>query len=393
VVLASCLSTSLGGFLSCIIRHAVQWLQSPLARRGDFCTVAYVELHRIISRTLDLLYSETNSPSGLLVDVDYLLVIKTFERQIETWYEQVADADKAGDRVAKYNGLMADFFASYSMLVINSFGLQNAMERCPIDIPHFFARVHSSAKSCAILVKDELGPLDFLKYAPDSHFVFTSYAVLSLLKLLRPEFPASRDHEHETLHLVKSVAETFDQSSAGPTHTPSLYSVFLRALLAAKTEPPSEAASEFGDNESVTPMNGNPDQRQVSSTEPYHQLSEFHFASEMGPVADMSTFPPTMANAQPDDMGMLSMNSILSGGFWDNVLVPGYSNPMEGLSGGFIYGAGGSGFIAPYFGDTPTMSAMNSPRRAVPVEGVSHGLGDPFQGTQPNDGSVQTGVM
>ena len=28
--------------LSCIIRHAVQWLQSPLARRGDFSTVAYV---------------------------------------------------------------------------------------------------------------------------------------------------------------------------------------------------------------------------------------------------------------------------------------------------------------------------------------------------------------
>jgi hypothetical protein len=29
-------------FLSCIIRHAVQWLQTPLARRGDFSTVAYV---------------------------------------------------------------------------------------------------------------------------------------------------------------------------------------------------------------------------------------------------------------------------------------------------------------------------------------------------------------
>lgn len=90
---------------------------------------------------------------------------------------------EAGDRVAKYNGLMAEFFASYSMLVINSFGLQNAMERCPVDIPHFFARVHSSAKTCALLVKEELGPHDFLKYAPDSHFVFTSYAVLSLLKV------------------------------------------------------------------------------------------------------------------------------------------------------------------------------------------------------------------
>ena len=63
---------------------------------------------------------------------------------------------------------------------------------------------------------------------------------------------------------------------------------------------------------------------------------------------------------------------------------------MEGLSGGFVYGAGGSGFIAPHFVDTPTNSAMNSPRRAVPAEEAAHCLGDPFQ---PSDGSVQTGVM
>ena len=92
-------------------------------------------------------------------------------------------SEEADDRIAKYNCLMAEFFASYAMLVINSFGLQNAMERSPVDIPHFFARVHSSAKTCAILVKEELGPLDFMKYAPDSYFVFTSYAVLSLLKV------------------------------------------------------------------------------------------------------------------------------------------------------------------------------------------------------------------
>jgi hypothetical protein len=35
------------------------------------------------------------------------------------------------------------------------------------------------------------------------------------------------------------------------------------------------------------------------------------------------TFPPTMDSAQPDDQGMLSMDSILNDGFWDNVLVPG----------------------------------------------------------------------
>jgi hypothetical protein len=132
--------------------------------------------------------------------------------------------------------------------------------------------------------------------------------------------------------LVKDVAETFDHISAGPTHAPSSYSTFLRALLAAKTEPPSEAASDFGDNETVSQLNGNPDQRPVGNVEPYHMLSEFQFASEMGPVADMSTFPPTMATTQSDDLGLMSMDSILSGGFWDNVLVPGEF--VDGIAGG-----------------------------------------------------------
>lgn len=52
---------------------------------------------------------------------------------------------------------------------------------------------------------------------------------------------------------------------------------------------------------------------------------EFNFNGEMGPAADISTFPPTMAptNSHDDVSGMLSMDSILSNGFWDSVLVPG----------------------------------------------------------------------
>lgn len=53
-------------------------------------------------------------------------------------------------------------------------------------------------------------------------------------------------------------------------------------------------------------------------------LNEFQFDSEMGPVVDMSTFPPTMAPTPAEEnMGTLSMDSILGTGFWDSVLVPG----------------------------------------------------------------------
>ena len=85
--------------------------------------------------------------------------------------------------IRKYRELIANFYFNYAMLTVNSFGLQNALERSAVDIGHFFARCHSSAISCATLIRDELGPQGYLKYAPDSHFVSGSYAVLSLLKV------------------------------------------------------------------------------------------------------------------------------------------------------------------------------------------------------------------
>lgn len=84
---------------------------------------------------------------------------------------------------AEYKRLIASFYFNYANLVINSFGLQDAFERTPVNIGHFFGRVHSSAMACALLVRDHLGPSGFMKYSPDSHFVQTSYAVLSLLKV------------------------------------------------------------------------------------------------------------------------------------------------------------------------------------------------------------------
>jgi hypothetical protein len=79
--------------------------------------------------------------------------------------------------------MISQFYFNYAMLVLNSFGLQNAMEYAPLNIGHFFARVHFSATACATIVRDQLGPNGFMKYSPDSHFVQTSYAVLSLLKV------------------------------------------------------------------------------------------------------------------------------------------------------------------------------------------------------------------
>jgi hypothetical protein len=85
--------------------------------------------------------------------------------------------------VAEYKKLIAQFYFHYAMLLLNSFGLHNAMERSSADIAHFFSRCHHCATSCATIVRDQLGPSGYMKYSPDSHFVQTSYAVLTLLKV------------------------------------------------------------------------------------------------------------------------------------------------------------------------------------------------------------------
>ena len=82
-----------------------------------------------------------------------------------------------------YTKSIAQFYFNYSLLVLNGFGLQNALERNPVDMGHFFGRCHSAATTCALIVRDELAANDFLRHSPDSHCVLISYAVLTLLKV------------------------------------------------------------------------------------------------------------------------------------------------------------------------------------------------------------------
>ncbi|KAG8913199.1 hypothetical protein FRC01_004679, partial [Tulasnella sp. 417] len=159
-----------------IIRTANKWWQHPHALPLDVGLAAYVDYQRILSRALDFLYSGISTPSGLQIDCDYLMVIKTFETQLGGWIEEWSfhsrDAVSHGvlDRIVEYRGLIAQFYFHYANVVINSFGLQNALERSPVDIAHFFGRCHSAAMSCARIVKEDLAPKGYMRYSMDSHF-------------------------------------------------------------------------------------------------------------------------------------------------------------------------------------------------------------------------------
>lgn len=165
------------------------------------------------------------------------------------------------------------------------------------------------------------------------------------LQLIRPEFQAFLDHEQKTIAIVTDVANTFDSVAVGPLHTPALYSCFLRALVNSRTD--GSASQDDGEGPLADPsaafaahMNGHANGSLLMSAD---VLENFAYTGEMGPVMDISTFPPTMAPTPAGmDMSMMSMDSILSSDFWDSVLVPG-GFPLPLLSGlGVVLGGVGS---------------------------------------------------
>lgn len=155
------------------------------------------------------------------------------------------------------------------------------------------------------------------------------------------------DNEKSTFAIVRDVADSLERIAADPLHTPALYSTFLRALIVARVEGPTQPSSPPHNGlkaHAHHALNGD----DVHGHSQYHSHADFgspnllgsgldsstpadfQFNGEMGPVVDISTFPPTMAPTHSSDhaSGMLSMDSILSGGFWDSVLVPGALFPL-----------------------------------------------------------------
>ncbi|GAB1520053.1 hypothetical protein RhiTH_003126 [Rhizoctonia solani] len=388
-----------------VIRNAGQWWKQPDSIEQDAGVVAYLEMQRILSRSLDFLYSGTQSASGLQTDCDYLLVIKTIESQLQAWsddweYCRKNDTSPSAD----YRSLAATFYYHYAMLVINSFGLQNAMERSRVDIGHFFSRCHTSAMSCVLVVRDELAPRGYMRYSPDSHFVFTSYAVLTLLKLIRPEFSAFLDNEKKTLQIVNDVADVLEQIAANPYHTPALYSTFLRALIAAKKEavtaPPSPKLLPAADGQEVD-AEGHAQHHAgptLSHNEPMGEIPfngmRMYPPTGDGPLGPLEVpihtdeaFPPSHhGHLDPENHNMdgLGMGQMFSDGFWDSMLMPGYGTQLGGLSGGFVIGMGGnSGFITPRVGSPgPFASGTGSPvRDANHMDGMNYPYAPVFHET------------
>lgn len=181
-------------------------------------------------------------------------------------------------------------------------------------------------------------------------------------QLVRAEFLGFMEDESKILSLVSDMAETFDKVAVNKYHTPHLYGVFLRALLASKLDhsqpssPRLAAASKLSTqgpvitaNDPAMMMNGSaystgmesPSRSTFGNTNDMFGLEMYKSLGEN--YGDMSNFvnpfdmPTQAATTTADSMQHfsaettlgadpnvpMSLDSFLSAGFWDSMLVPG----------------------------------------------------------------------
>ncbi|KAL7413695.1 fungal-specific transcription factor domain-containing protein [Mrakia frigida] len=406
-----------------IIRNAGQWMEgNRYAMPTDRGLVAYTGLQQILSRSLDFVYSGVSTASGLQADIDYPLLLRSVEAQLNVWRHEwelqlrlslESESDEV-KQTLRYSAAIGRFYHAYALLMINSFGLQSALERSPIDLGHFFAKVSSAAMTVVAIARDELGPSGRLRHAPDSTFVMLSYAILSLLKLLRPELAMYHDSPARVISIATEAVHVLEEAAVSPLHTPALYASLLRSLLSSSNDsrpnsvpgtpayrPPTRPASRTGfhpsssdanaaagpsSNNGAAPMSGGPESGGGMGGGSFPHLGSNNTSGE---------WPQNAFYAHPDGGSMgygmefaLGMNGSGGGaaadggsggvdyagpwgsadpsmnletlwpqnasGLFDSMLMPGYANSMEMHGGVVTFGNGGSGAITPFYPSSPT---------------------------------------
>lgn len=210
----------------------------------DVHLTAYTRLLRIVARFLASVYSDSNSPSALNKSLDFLTLttnsddeLKKFEQETK---KQFAEESDHNDSACEYRCNLLPFLTNYSRLVIFSFGHQQAFQRGLEQGKVFFDKCYKAASEVVRIAIEILAPAGRLKYAPDGHFVFISFAAAFLLKMLRPQFAAALEPSQSTkiVQLVTHLAEVLASSQVAidDRHSPRLYSRFLTGLIAKQTQ-------------------------------------------------------------------------------------------------------------------------------------------------------------
>ncbi|KAJ2932869.1 hypothetical protein H1R20_g4235, partial [Candolleomyces eurysporus] len=224
-----------------VLRNAKDWYRrSQYNHPYDIHLCGYSTLLQIVTKFHDQIFSDPTSPTGLNKRVDFRSV--TLEHDVyltefhNEWSKRFAEESDPNDPGCAFRCTLLPFLVAYSRLVMFSFGFQQAYQRGLQQNDHiFFTKCLESAKTVIETMITTLAPSGYMKYAPDGHFVFATFASAFLLKLLRPEFSKllTKDQENEIFELIGKLINTLSSGriAIDDRHTPKLYARFLAGLL------------------------------------------------------------------------------------------------------------------------------------------------------------------
>ncbi|KAK7047769.1 hypothetical protein VNI00_006097 [Paramarasmius palmivorus] len=288
-----------------IIRNSADWFKkSPYNLDFDVHLCGHTALLRIVARFHEEIFSDSSSPSGLNKRVDFRTVTMNHDAHLtqfeEEWTRRFAECLKPGDQGAEFRCKLLPFLVAYSRLVMFSFGFQQAYQRGVQQGDNIFlTKCLESAKGVITCMVDSLAPSGYMRYAPDGHFVFASFASAFLLKLLRPEFASllPKEEGSEIYQLIGRLIQTLSSPSIAidDRHTPKLYARFLAGLLSHHRR----------DGATVGRLHPQPPPQQQLQSRPSADYAQPH-------TSTMSTFSVSQGSQEQSSHQSFSQNTFRS---------------------------------------------------------------------------------
>ncbi|EMD32764.1 hypothetical protein CERSUDRAFT_77143 [Gelatoporia subvermispora B] len=223
------------------IRHPADWYKtSSLNQSFDIALCAYTAHLHILAGFHDKIYSDPDSPTGLNENLDLHSVISRFDEKMtenfEEWIRRFHKESDMQDPECRFRASVLLFLTNSSRLVMYSFGLQHALSRgFHVKDMLFLIKSFDYAKSVITAMVESLAPSGYMRYSPDAHFIYASFASVVLLKLTSPELAIYITEKQTAVifDLIGRLIQTFNSptTAVDDYHTPKLHARFLTRLL------------------------------------------------------------------------------------------------------------------------------------------------------------------
>jgi hypothetical protein len=199
---------------------------------------------------------------------------------------------------------------------------------------------------------DILAPSGYMRFAPDGHFVFASFASAFLLKLLQPEFSSflTKEQGTEILDLIGRLIQTLSSPKIAidDRHTPKLYARFLagfsldivgmalglavlmrtprpgNVFLQASHKQPPPVTSVPVQTESGSGQAGQHSQMPSNITQAMDTSTNFPQASFEDIPFTLEDFDMTALDVISEAEMLATMQAIKNPAWWSTGLMPGY---------------------------------------------------------------------